>query len=116
MKVVAITGIMDSSGVVCSDLLREGEQQNPSPNGAKSSPSYAEITKNKSVDSSGFSDEDLTEQFSKYVGRKSGKEAREEEAERLNMQGIQSTIEMSLGRTKRTRPLKGVIIPSLPSK
>ena len=57
------------------------------------------------------SSDDSIEQLSKKAGRKSKKEAREEEAERLDMQG-QSTIEMSYGRSKRTKPPKGVIIPS----
>ena len=34
---------------------------------------------------------------SKKAGRKSLKEAREEEAKRKEMQGIQSTLEMSIG-------------------
>ena len=107
---------MDLSEVVCSDLPKDGEQQNPSPNGAKSSPSYAKITKKKPLDSSGSYGDDSIEKLSKKAGRKSRKEAREEEAERLKTQGSQSTIKMSYGRSKRTRPLKGVINPSHTSK
>ena len=65
------------------------------------SPSYVEILKKNMVDSFGSSDEDSFEQSSKKAGRKSHKEIREEEAERLKMQGSQATIEMSMGRTKR---------------
>ena len=68
------------------------------------------------MDSSSSSDEDSIEQISKKAGMKSRKDVREEEAERLKMQGNQSTIEMSLGRSKRTRPPKGVITPSLSGK
>ena len=53
--------------------------------GAKSPPSYAEILKQKSIDTSGSLEEDSIEQFSKKVGRKSWKKAREEEAKRLKM-------------------------------
>ena len=48
----------------------------------------------------------------KTVGRKSKKEIREEEAERLKTQGNHATIEMSYGRNKRNRLPKGVITPS----
>ena len=71
-----------------------------------------EILKKKLVDSSSSSDEDSIEQSSKKAGRKSRKEIREEEAERLKMQGSQATIEMTLGRSKRNRPLKGGATPS----
>ena len=105
---------MEQVGVSNSELPREGEplqQNHNSLNGAKDSPSYVDIRK-KQADILGSSDEDSIEQLSKKRGRKSQKEAREEEAERLNMQGSQSTIEMSLGRSKRTRPPKGVMTPS----
>ena len=92
------------------------QKNHPSPNGAKPSPSYAEIIKKKPVDSFGSFEEKSIEKISKKVGMKSQKEGREEEAERLKMQGSQSTIEMSLGRSKRTRPPKGVITPSLSGK
>ena len=53
--------------------------------GANSPPSYAEILKKKSIETYGSLEEDSIEQFSKKVGRKSQKEAREEEAKRLKM-------------------------------
>ena len=112
-------GLMDLTRVVCSKLPRFGEflhRNIPSPNEAKSYPSYAEITKKKPLESSGSFDEYSIEKLSKKIGSQSQKEAREEGAERLNMQGSQSTIEMSYGRSKRTRPIKGVITPSHPSK
>ena len=106
-------------GAVSLELLKEDEFLHPnipSPTGAKSSPSYADMAKKKKIDSSGSSSDDSIDKLSKNTGRKSKKEAREEEAERLKMQGIQSTIEMSYGRSKRTRPLKGATTPSHPSK
>ena len=115
----ANTGLMDLTRVVCSKLPRFGEflhQNLPSPNRAKSSPSYADITKKKPLEISGSFDEYSIEKLSKKIGSKSQKEAREEGAERLKMQGIQSTIEMSYGKRKRTIPIKGVITPSQPSK
>ena len=63
------------------------QKDHPSPNRSKSSPSYAEIAKKKLDDSSGSSDEDSFEQISKKAGRKSPKEAREEEANILKMEG-----------------------------
>ena len=83
------------------------QQNYVSPIGVNSSPSYADITKKKMSDSSTSSDEDSTQQLSKKAGRKPKKEA-----ERLKMQGSQSTIEIPYGRSKRTRPPKGVITPS----
>ena len=47
----------------------------------------------------------------KKNGRKSRKEIREEEAERLKMQGSQRTIELSFGRSNRNRPQKGGATP-----
>ena len=64
------------------------------------------------VDSFGSSGEDSFEQSSKKTGRKYRKEIREEEVEHLKMQGSQATIEMTLGRSKRNRPLKGGATPS----
>ena len=64
------------------------------------------------VESSGSSDEDTFEQSSKKIGRKTRKEIREEEAERLKTQGSQATIEMNLSRSKRNIPLKGGATPS----
>ena len=100
-------------------MLRDDEflhQNIPSPNGAKYSPSYVDIAKKKHIDSSGSSSDDSIDKLSKKARRKSKKEYREEEADRLKMQGSQSTIEMSYGRSKRTRPLKGSTTPSHPSK
>ena len=112
-------GSMEQAGESISELPSVGESRqddNPSPNRAKTPPSYAKITKKKLTDSSGSSDDDSIEQLSKKGGRKSRKEAREEEADKQKMQGSQSTIEMSFGRGKRTRPSKGVITPSLLGK
>ena len=62
---------------VYTDVPKDCElQQNTSPNGIKSSPSYAEITK-KPVDNSISSDEDSIEKNFKK-GRKSRKDVREE--------------------------------------
>ena len=91
------------------------QEDHPSPNRAKTPP-YAEITKKNSVDRSGSFDEDSFEQLSKKASGKSRKEAQEEEVNRLKMQGSQSSIEMSFGRSKRARPHKGVITPSLLGK
>ena len=74
------------------------------------SPSYADIAQKKHGVSSGSSEDESFEQSKK--GRKSQKEIREEEAERLKTQGSQDTIEMSYRRNKRNRPPKGVITPS----
>ena len=82
------------------------------PIGDRSTPSYVDIARKKPVKRSDSSNENSIEQLSKKGGRKSKKEIREEEVERLKMQGSQSTIEMSYGRNKRTRPPKGVITPS----
>ena len=61
------------------------------------------------MDSSNSSEED--EHFTKKGGRKSSKEIREEEVERLKMQGSQATIERSFGRFKRNKPPKGGATP-----
>ena len=74
------------------------------------SPSYANIARKKHGVSYGSSEDESFEQSKK--GRKSKKEIREEEAERLKTQGSQATIEMSYRRNKRNRPPKGVIAPS----
>ena len=92
------------------------QELHKSPTGVTSSPSYAKILKNKQVDASSSSEEYSIEQITKKVGRKSRKEAREEEAERLKMQGSQATIEMSICRSKRNRPLKGGPTPSFSGK
>ena len=77
------------------------------------SPTYAEMAKKKkTIDNSGSSDEDPLGKSSKK-GRKSLKMVREEEVERLKMQGSQSTLEMSIGRNTRARPAKGGPTPSV---
>ena len=90
--------------------------QSGSPIEVFSSPSYEEMIKKKPLETSGSSEEESFERPSKRAGRKSHKEAREEEAERQKMQGSQSTIEMSIGRNTRTRPPKGGPIHSNPNK
>ena len=55
-----------------------------SPSISSASPSYAEILKKKSIDSSGSLDDSI-EKYSKNVGIKYRKELREEEAERLKV-------------------------------
>ena len=87
-----------------------------SPIGLISSPSYAEILKKKLIDTCGSSEEDSIEQITKKVGRKSRKEVREEEAERLKMQGSHATIEISIGRSKQNRPPKGGTTPFFSGK
>ena len=77
-------------------------------------PSYVDVLKKKSVESSGSSGED--EHFTKKVGKKTRKEIREEEAEQLKMQGSQVTLEMSYGRNKRNGPPKGGQTPSASGK
>lgn len=59
------------------------------------------------METSGSSKDDTFKRPSKRVGRRSRKEAMEEEVERQKMQGNQSTIEMSIGKNTRTRPTKG---------
>ena len=67
-------GSQEQSGLVlfeipCIDaILREIHK---SPPGAIYSPSYAEILKKKSVDTSGSSEEDSIEKITKKAGRKS---------------------------------------------
>ena len=57
------------------------------------------------ANSASYDDESIERSLKK--GRKSHKTVREEEAERMKMQGIQATIEMSIARTTRARPSKG---------
>jgi hypothetical protein len=71
------------------------------------SPSYADIARKKVLDPSSSSEDEILESPAKRAGRKSCKEAREEEAERKKTQGSQPTIEMSIDRNKRIRSLKG---------
>jgi hypothetical protein len=84
--------------------------------GVPSPPSYAEMTRKKSPEISGSSKDETFERPSKRAGRKSHREAREEEAERQKMQGIQPTIEMSIGRNTRNKPPKGGSAPPSASK
>jgi hypothetical protein len=74
------------------------------------------MTRKKTPEISGSSEDETTERPLKRVGRKSHREAREEEAERQKMQGSQATIEMSIGRNTRTRPPKGGAAPTPTSK
>lgn len=75
--------------------------------GSPSNPSYVEIARKKLVESSGSSEDETYERQTKKAGRKSRKEKREEEAERLKTQGSQATIEMTIGQNIRPRPSKG---------
>ena len=102
----------DLSGTSFSDPPLEGVSPHSPPVDATSPPSYADIARKKNGASSSSSDDDSFEQFFKKIGRKSKKEIREEEAERLKTQGSQATIEIANGRNKRNRPPKGVISPS----
>ena len=95
--------------IPCADAILH--EVHNSPTGVISSPSYAEILK-KSIDTSGSSEEDLIEKFTKKAGRKYRKEVKEKEDERLKMQGSQATIEISIGRSKRNIPPKGGPTPS----
>ena len=72
------------------------------------SPSYADALTNK-VESFGSSEDDG--QFAKTFGRKYRKEIREEDAERLKMQGSQPTIKLSFGQSKCNRPQNGGATP-----
>jgi hypothetical protein len=71
------------------------------------SPTYADIARKKVIDPSSSSEDEILEKPAKRAGRKSRKEAREEEAERQKTQGSKPTIEMSIGRNTRIRSLKG---------
>ena len=79
------TGTLEQFEVSNSKFPREGDPLQHSPIGVNASPSYADITRKKQVESSGSSEDDSIEQLSKKAGRKSRKETREEEAERLKM-------------------------------
>jgi hypothetical protein len=81
-----------------------------------SSPSYTDMIRKKPLEMSGSSEDDTFERLVKKEGRKSLKEAREEEAERHKMQGNQPTLKMSIGRNTRARPPKGGPSSSHPSK
>ena len=73
------------SEIPCIDAILQ--EKHDSPTCATPSPYYAEIIKKKLVDMSGSSEEDSIEKITKKASRKSRKEVREEETERLNMQG-----------------------------
>lgn len=95
--------------------IKEGEEatQVEPTQGSPSNPSYADVTRKNSKESSGSSEDETFERPSKRAGRKSHKELREEEVERLKVQGSQATIEMTMGRNTRPRPSKGGHTPSL---
>ena len=101
----------DLSGPSFIALPLEGGSLLSSPVDTCSPPSYADIARKKH-DVSSSSLEDDSFEPKKIASRKSKKEIREEEAERLKTQGSQETIEMSYGRNKRNRPSEGVITPS----
>ena len=67
------------------------------------------------MDDFGSSDEESLERSSKK-GHKSLKKVRDEEEERLNMEGSQTTIEMSISRNTKARPSKGGPPPSVNNK
>jgi hypothetical protein len=71
------------------------------------SPTYADIARKKVIDPSSSLEDEILERPAKRAGRKSRKEAREEEVERQKTQGSQPTIEISIGRNTRIRSLKG---------
>ena len=73
------------------------------------------MIRKKPPDSSISSDHETFERPSKNAGRKSLKEAREEEAEMQKMHGSQTTLEMSIGRNTRARPPKGGLSTSIPN-
>lgn len=56
------------------------------------------MTRKKTTKISGSLEDETTERPSKSVGRKSHREAGEEEAERQKMQGSWPTIEMSINK------------------
>lgn len=96
---------------------RGGDASLGSPQGNPSRPSYADITKKKKLpEPSDSSEEETYERPLKKAGRKTHKAVREEEAERLKMQGSQSTIEMTIGRNTRGRSTKGGIPNPSPGK
>ena len=78
-----------------------------------SSPSYVDMTRKKPLESSGSSKDETFERPSKKVGRKSLKEAREEEAERQKIEGSETTLKMSIGRNTRAMPPKGGLSTSI---
>lgn len=92
-------------------LIKEGNEgasttQNDFPGRGSLPSSYVDMIINKPLELTGSLEEDTFERPSKRAGRKSLKEAREEEAERQKMQGSQSTLEMSISRNTRAWPPK----------
>ena len=81
-----------------------------------SSPFYTNMMKKKPLESFGSSEDETFKRPSKKAGRKSLREAREEEAKRRKMQGSQTTLEMSIGRNTRARPPKGGLSNSIPNR
>ena len=82
-KAIAVT--LNQAGPSHSNPLWDGEPPLV-PIRDFSPPSYSDISRKKPVESSDSSDENSIEQLSKKGGRKSKKEIREEEAERLKTQ------------------------------
>ena len=78
-------------------------------------PNMQKWKKKKPMDNSSSYDEDYIERSSKK-GCKSLKKFREEEVERMKMQGSQAKIKMSISRNTRARPLKGGPLPSVNNK
>jgi len=95
--------------------IKEGEEapQVETAQQSPSSPSYADVIRKKLEESSGSLEDETFERPTKKAGRKSRKELREEEAQRLKVQGSQATIEMTMGRNTRPRPSKGGHTPFL---
>ena len=77
-----------------------------------SPPTYAEMAKKIKISENSGSDEDPLEKSTKK-GHKLQKTLREEEADRLKMQGSQATLDMSISRNTRARPPKGGPPPSI---
>ena len=71
------------------------------------SPSYAKVERKKPLESLWSLEDESIERSFKKVGRKSYREAQEEEAERKKMQRIQATIKMTMGRNTRKIPPEG---------
>lgn len=95
---------------------QEESVQIASQKGASSSPTYVDMTRKKTPEIARSSEDKTSERPLKRVGRKSHKEAREEEVERQKMQGNQATIEMSIDKNTRTKPPKGGVAPTPTSK
>ena len=74
------------------------------------------MTRKKTLKSFDSSEDNTFERPSKKAGRKSLKEAREEEEERQKMQGSQTTLEMSIGGNTKAMPPKGGLSTSIPNR